>query len=386
MTTVNDILFGSLLGSGGGGGKNGIVKLICDAPYAVLRPDGSTRVHCAFSAEVTGDYAIQEHGLLYSNNGSQTSADFTIEDVDGTNINLTENYYGANVRAHDTPVYARGYVKVNDQYIYTGNLGGSYADLKKPVLIEKTVSANGTYTAADDGADGFSTVTVDIPKDKVELSILSICFNSKGIGQVRAQASAAVPSDITIDEIGLILCTDAVANTTELTLENVGVGDPPVQKGGKTDGSVTYVAGIGDKNGNGVKFRGYMIASSENNKVIMYAQTITAKFAELLAPTIISATAEGTSAIRFTYELSSTPREDSEGRTFDIDENGLLIYDEGTVSDPITADTPNVQVIPDKDMRGIVILRDRGTGIYARPYARIGTDYYYGVQVFEENH
>jgi hypothetical protein len=129
-----------------------------------------------------------------------------------------------------------------------------------------------------------------------------------------------------------------------------------------------------------------MIASSENNKVIMYAQTITAKFAELLAPTIISATAEDTNKIRFVYELSSTPREDSEGRTFDIDENGLLIYDEGTVSDPITADTPNVQVIPDKDMRGIVILRDRGTGIYARPYARIGTDYYYGVQVFEENH
>lgn len=163
MTTVKDILFGSLLGSGsGGGGKNGIVKLTSDVPYAVLRPDGSTRVHCSFSAEVTGDYAIQEHGLLYSNNGSQTSADFTIEDVDGTNISQVANYYGANVRAYDTPVYARGYVKVNGEYIYTSDLGGKYADLKKPVLIEKTVSANGTYNAADDGADGFSKVTVSV--------------------------------------------------------------------------------------------------------------------------------------------------------------------------------------------------------------------------------
>lgn len=265
-------------------------------------------------------------------------------------------------------------------------LGSGGGEQPQPVLVTKNITENGIYSASADNADGYSQVTVDIPKEKVESTILSIRFNSKGIGQVRAQASASVPSDFTIDEIGLILCTDAVANPTELTLENIGIGDPPVQRGRKTDGSAIYVAGISDPNGNGVKFRGYMIASSENNKVIMYAQTITAKFAELLAPTIISATTEGVSAIRFTYELSSIPREDSEGQTFDVDEKGLLIYDEGTVSDPITADTPNVQVIPDKEMRGIVILRDRGTGIYARPYARIGADYYYGVQVFEENH
>lgn len=32
-----------------------------------------------------------------------------------------------------------------------------------PALTTKTVTANGTYAAADDGADGYSSVTVDVP-------------------------------------------------------------------------------------------------------------------------------------------------------------------------------------------------------------------------------
>lgn len=141
-------------------GSYSIVKLASNAPRALF--NDKERVVCSFSAEVTGDYVIQEYGLLYSNNGSHTSADFVIDNVDGTNVKKGANLYSGNIADNGTGVVARGFIKVNNQYIYTGNLGGSYADLKKPVLIEKTISANGIYTAADDGADGYSKVIVNV--------------------------------------------------------------------------------------------------------------------------------------------------------------------------------------------------------------------------------
>lgn len=41
-----------------------------------------------------------------------------------------------------------------------------------PVLVDKTITTNGTYTAADDGADGYSTIIVDVPQtsDKPTIS------------------------------------------------------------------------------------------------------------------------------------------------------------------------------------------------------------------------
>ena len=41
-----------------------------------------------------------------------------------------------------------------------GGSGGTPAP--EPVLIEKTITANGTYTAEDDSADGYSSVTVNV--------------------------------------------------------------------------------------------------------------------------------------------------------------------------------------------------------------------------------
>lgn len=40
---------------------------------------------------------------------------------------------------------------------------GSSPTPPTPVLIEKTVTANGTYDASDDGADGYSSVDVEVP-------------------------------------------------------------------------------------------------------------------------------------------------------------------------------------------------------------------------------
>ncbi len=45
----------------------------------------------------------------------------------------------------------------------TGKLSFSVRDAPGIVLIPKTVSENGLYRAAEDGADGYTTVTVEVP-------------------------------------------------------------------------------------------------------------------------------------------------------------------------------------------------------------------------------
>ena len=51
---------------------------------------------------------------------------------------------------------------LHDLLIAGRMLGGSGAD--EPVLITKNITANGTYSAASDNADGYSTVTVAVPE------------------------------------------------------------------------------------------------------------------------------------------------------------------------------------------------------------------------------
>ena len=45
---------------------------------------------------------------------------------------------------------------------FARNLSGGGTPAPEPVLIEKTITANGTYTAEDDSADGYSSVTVNV--------------------------------------------------------------------------------------------------------------------------------------------------------------------------------------------------------------------------------
>lgn len=49
-----------------------------------------------------------------------------------------------------------------------GNIGVEYT-APTPSLISKNIAANGTYNAADDNADGFDIVTVDVPQDPYEV-------------------------------------------------------------------------------------------------------------------------------------------------------------------------------------------------------------------------
>lgn len=363
-------------------GSYSTVKLTSNVPVAIIGSDSKTRVKCSFSAEVTGDYTIQEYGILYSNNGSHTSADFTINDVDGTNVKKGSLYSG-NILDSGTGVVARGYVKVNNQYIYTGNIGGSYADLKKAVLTEKTITANGTYTATSDNADGYSAVTVNIPKDKVELSILSICLKSDGVtGQIRASSAITVSGNWTMSEFGLLLCTDAVANTTPLSIDNIGEGSPPIQRGYRTDASTSpYTAKISDANNNGVKFCGYMVLNSDINKIVIYTETKTVSFGELLAPSV-DVVYEGEGEIEFECHLSTIPKDNGSGNSFNVDQYGVLTLDSSSqITQPITVNTSGVTNDTVSDGSSFVWGSEEGNYFYIRTYARIGTRYYYGKQI-----
>lgn len=44
----------------------------------------------------------------------------------------------------------------------------------KPTTVAKTITANDTYTAADDGADGYSSVTVNVPVPPVQIEEFSL--------------------------------------------------------------------------------------------------------------------------------------------------------------------------------------------------------------------
>ena len=44
--------------------------------------------------------------------------------------------------------------------------GGGESPAPTPTLITKTITANGNYNAASDNADGYSSVTVDLPQEK----------------------------------------------------------------------------------------------------------------------------------------------------------------------------------------------------------------------------
>ena len=60
-----------------------------------------------------------------------------------------------------------------------------------PVLIEKNITANGTYTASDDSADGYSSVSVDVPNTYTQSD------NGKVVNNQTLVNQTAYPTEIT---------------------------------------------------------------------------------------------------------------------------------------------------------------------------------------------
>lgn len=88
-------------------------------------------------------------------------ADTKKEVVEGaTIIGLPEDYSipaGSKITIADGTI---GYYKSDNTWSWVKSGGG-----KDPVLIEKSITENGDYFAADDDADGYSSVSVDVEPD-----------------------------------------------------------------------------------------------------------------------------------------------------------------------------------------------------------------------------
>ena len=71
-----------------------------------------------------------------------------------------------------------------------GGGGGS-----EPVLVSKSITANGTYDPADDNADGYSSVSVDVPNTYTAADEGKVVSN----GELVAQTSSSVTQNGTVD-------------------------------------------------------------------------------------------------------------------------------------------------------------------------------------------
>ena len=85
---------------------------------------------------------------------------------------------------------------------YTGHLNdgtqvtGTYAG-ETPTLISKTIAANGTYNASSDSADGYSSVTVNVPTSSGKNTQVA-----HGTKRIAATAYTDVGYEITVAKTG----------------------------------------------------------------------------------------------------------------------------------------------------------------------------------------
>lgn len=90
-------------------------------------------------------------------------------------------------------------VQENDdgtQSLFITDASGS--EVVAPVLVTKSVAANGTYNAADEGADGYSSFTVNVPSSDIELNLVPLAISANGI-YLPADSNADGFSEITVN-------------------------------------------------------------------------------------------------------------------------------------------------------------------------------------------
>lgn len=92
-------------------------------------------------------------------------------------------------------------------------------------LIEKNISANGTYNASSDSADGYSKVVVSVPASAVDSGTKSI--NSNGTHDVTgyATASVSVPNSYSAGDEGKVVSNGALVAQSSDSVTTNGIYD-----------------------------------------------------------------------------------------------------------------------------------------------------------------
>lgn len=143
-------------------------------------------------------------------------------------------------------------LKVDKIISYSGGGGGGSA-----TLISKSITANGTYSASDDDADGYSSVTVNVPSGASNV----VTGTFKG-------TTTGAAMDVTLNYSGsgypiavMIYPSNANASTFQSTIQRYAVRDCMLEKYAKATSPTYSKTGDGDSASLTVKYK----SSSSNS-------------------------------------------------------------------------------------------------------------------------
>lgn len=147
---------------------------------------------------VTSLTIIKNMAIYVSSDSSTSSADefaFVLHDITGYNESDTSNVhatYSNNTLTIDTVTNSSSSRWRSGQvYNYELSTIGTGGGSSSPTLVTKEITANGTYTASNDSADGYSPVTVNVPSSGITPTG-SINITTNGTHDVTNYASAVV--------------------------------------------------------------------------------------------------------------------------------------------------------------------------------------------------
>lgn len=146
-------------GSGGGGGPSYTLTTILDT---TVTPSGETTNIGSGTLVAGAHYLVTVNGTKRINTAVITDGNLALSDQDYNNSSTSVSPWIDNINGN---IYfsVKNYnstfsVKIEKLELNSSGGGGGGGS----TLIEKSITANGTYNASDDSADGYSKVTVNV--------------------------------------------------------------------------------------------------------------------------------------------------------------------------------------------------------------------------------
>lgn len=140
-------------------GGSGIGRVLTTAPAATITPTETEKTAAAKHVWTTGEIKVGAIPSNYVGSSVPTQAAQTITPTTADQTIASGTYLtGAQTIRGDANLLAENIKKDVVLFNITGTYEGG------GTLTTKTITQNGTYNAEDDGADGYSSVTVSVPQ------------------------------------------------------------------------------------------------------------------------------------------------------------------------------------------------------------------------------